>query len=344
MIHFALEQEVSRWNKSILANPDGGNIFQTAEFAEQKKPAGWKMRYIATDSVTMTAIEKKIFGLGNIWYIPKGPGVSTIEELTKLVPELTAFAKKQGVFTIKIEPELPIELQNQMAKLGLVPTRPIQPNNNTVLIDLSPSLDDIMMSLNQKGRHAIRRAERDGVTVKKVPASKENCDSMYNLLKDTAVGAGFGIRSPQYYETFWQRYEESGMGQLFFAYFEGQIVAGAYALVFGKKSTYKDGASIRERTAYGASHLLQWHVMQWAKQQGSLTHDLCGSPSPEDAKNPQHPYYGIGLFKTSFNKQITSYVGAYQIPVQPLKSKFWSAYLEKLIRKIYYKKHHESYY
>jgi lipid II:glycine glycyltransferase (peptidoglycan interpeptide bridge formation enzyme) len=157
------------------------------------------------------------------------------------------------------------------------------------------------------------------VTVERVAATNKNCEIMYNLFKETAEGAHFGIRSAEYYRTFYQRYETAGLGQLFFAKFEGQIVAGAFAICFGSKSTYKDGASIRKRTAYGASHLLQWHVITWAKDKGSVVHDLCGTPPIVHSKNPHHPFYGIGLFKMSFNKEITQYVGAY-------------------------KKHHESYY
>jgi lipid II:glycine glycyltransferase (peptidoglycan interpeptide bridge formation enzyme) len=167
---------------------------------------------------------------------------------------------------------------------------------------------------------------------------------MYKLFKETAEGAHFGIRPPEYYKTFYQRYEKAGMGQLFFAKFEGEIVAGAFALCFGNKSTYKDGASIRKRTAYGASHLLQWHVITWAKEKGSVIHDLCGAPPIAHSKDPHHPYYGIGLFKTSFNKEITEYVGAYEIPVDPVKSKLWTRFFEKALRRVYYKKHHESYY
>ncbi|MEP6710649.1 MAG: peptidoglycan bridge formation glycyltransferase FemA/FemB family protein, partial [Candidatus Saccharibacteria bacterium] len=279
-------------------------------------------------------------------WLDAGPGVASLSELKNLIPALHAFAKKQGVFTIKIESELPADTSTDAAivALGVIKTRPIQPNYSTVLIDVRPSLDDIIKALPQKGRHAIRRAERDGVTVKKVPASKQNCEVMFKLLSDTAKGAGFGIRSYDYYEKFWQRYEKAGLGQLFFAYFEGKIVAGAFAIVFGDKGTYKDGASIRERTAYGASHLLQWHIIEWVKQQGAAVHDLCGAPPASEIKNPAHSYYGIGLFKTSFNKTVTEYVGAYQIPVRPLRSKLWTRFLEKLIRKIYYKIHHESYY
>lgn len=338
-IHFANETEVSNWNQLILNNPDGGNVLQGVEFSEQKKQDGWVAGFVLTDSLAMTVLEKSIFGLGKLWYIPKGPGVASTHQLDDLLPELRDFAVKNNVFLIKIEPELIAkkETQADLLKLGLIKTRPVQPNWSTVYVDLHDDLETVMKNLPQKGRHAIRRAERDGVTVKRVSATDKNCLVMYNLLKATAADAQFGIRSSKYYETFYQRYEKAGLGQLFFAYFEGEIVAGAFATVYGKKSTYKDGASIRKRTAYGASHLLQWHVITWAKERGSLRHDLCGAPPINQSKNPSHPHYGIGLFKTSFNKEITEYVGAYDIAVHPLKYKLWTSFLEKVVRRIHYK-------
>jgi lipid II:glycine glycyltransferase (peptidoglycan interpeptide bridge formation enzyme) len=341
-IRFANETEIKNWNKLILRNPDNGNFLQGYEFAEQKKLAGWTIRYIIIDDIALIAIEKKIPAFGKVWYVPKGPGVITRDALQKLLPNLTAFAEKHGVFTIKIEPEIPHTFS--LAPLGLTKTRPIQPHYATVLIDIAPDLNTILKNLPQKGRHAIHRAERDGVIIQKVPATDENCQIMYELLNETATDAQFGIRSPDYYRTFYQRYEKAKLGQLFFASFDDKIIAGAFAICFGAKSTYKDGASIRKRTAYGASHLLQWHVIQWAKEHGSLIHDLCGTPPIIHAKDQDHPYYGIGLFKTSFNKEITEYVGAYEIPVNPVKSRLWTKLFEKIIRRVHYKIHHESFY
>lgn len=339
---FANETEILNWNDHVLANPDGGNIFQGYEIMEQKALAGWKPRYIMAGNIALAVMEKSIPLFGKLWYAPKGPGVVSRSDLKKILPSLIAFAKQQGVFTIKIEPEIPHTAV--LSSLGLTKTRPIQANWATVYIDLSADLDTILKNMPQKGRHAIRRAERDGVTIERVPATDTNCLTMYTLLKETATDAEFGIRPANYYKTFYQRYEKAGLGQLFFAKYEGKVVAGAFALVFGSKSTYKDGASIRKRTAYGASHLLQWDVIKWAKEHGSITHDLCGAPPVSESKNPHHPYYGIGLFKTSFNKEVTEYVGAFEIPVQPLKSKIWTRFAEKVVRRLYYKTHHESYY
>ena len=339
---FAKTDEIKHWNSHILKNPDNGNIFQGYEFAEQKKLSGWLFRYVIVDNIAILILEKHITLMGKLWYIPKGPGVNSTEQLSKLLVILHRFALKNAVFTIKIEPE--IQLGSNLNNLNITATRPIQPNFSTVLMNINPDIDTILSNLPQKGRHAIRRAKRDGVIVKKVVSSDRNCRIMYDLLYETAQDAKFGVRSFNYYREYWQRYETADIGQLFFAFYKGKVIAGAYVLAFGIKGTYKDGASIRQKTAYGASHLLQWHAIKWLKTKGVSIYDLCGAPPIDQIKNTNHPHYGIGLFKTSLSKNITQYIGAYEVPVKNLRSKLWTKYIEKIVRRIHYKIKHESYY
>lgn len=345
IIRYATPAEISDWNTRILANPDGGNIFQGVEFAEQKQQAGWTPRYVVTGELSLTILEKSIIGLGKFWYLPKGPGIVSTTELANLLPALRTFAAKTGVFVVKIEPEIIAsdDTLRELIDMDILSVTPIQPNHSTVNVDLSESLDNILKNLNQKGRHAINRATRDGVTAEAVASTDANCQIMYRLLADTAAGS-FRIRSYDYYRSFWQHYTKAGIGQLFLAYVDGQIVAGAFALVFGTKSTYKDGASIRERTAYGASHLLQWTVIEWAKSRGALTHDLCGTPPANEITNADHPYYGLGRFKTSFNKHVTDYVGAYDLVIKPTPYRIWSSVGERLALRIHSKRFNENWY
>jgi lipid II:glycine glycyltransferase (peptidoglycan interpeptide bridge formation enzyme) len=344
-IRFADQNEISHWNDLILANPDGGNVFQGYEFAEQKKLGGWAPRFIMADDMAITAMEKSIFGLGKLWYVAKGPGIKTVRELDELLPDLQEFAKSNGVFVVKVEPELikTNETLVDLLKLGLMKVPPIQPNFSTVILDISDDLDAVMARLNQKGRHAIRRAERDGVTTKLVDTTAKNCELMYQLLAETARGS-FRIRSYEYYKLFWQRYSNADLGQLFFAYVDGRIVAGAFAIAFGEKGTYKDGASVRERTVYGASHLLQWHVIQWMKSKSVKVHDLCGTPPSDQINNPKHSWYGLGRFKTSFHKKVTDYVGAYDIVIRPFQYKVWARFGERIVVRLHNYHYHENYY
>lgn len=345
-IRFANETETAKWDQLVIGNPDGGNFLQGIEFASQKQDGGWTPRYIIADKIAITALEKQVPLLGKLWYIPKGPGIATSAQMEELYTPFVDFARQNGVFAIKLEPELLRTDKNDqtLRSLGLAPVTPIQPNFSTVIVDIHEDLSTILTALPQKGRYAIKRAERDGVIVKTIEASDENCRLMYDLLAETATDAKFGIRSFEYYQSYWQRFERAGQGQLFFAYFEKQLVAGAFAVAYGKKSTYKDGASIRKRTAYGASHLLQWHVIQWAKSKGSISHDLCGAPPANQVDNKEHRYYGMGLFKRSFNPEITEFVGAYEIPVKPLAHTLWRQLGERLVRGQHIRKSHEDYY
>jgi len=340
---FASQQEISQWNTHVLANPDGGNVFASYEFAMQKETGGYKARFVFIGDLAVTILEKNTPPLGKLWYLPKGPEVTSTKELFSALKSLKSFAKKHGVFVIRIESELRREQQPTLRRHGLIKASPIIPNPSTITLDISDSLETILTNLPQKGRYAIKRAERDGVTTKLVKPTDANCKKMYSLLTETAEGQ-FGIRSYDYYRSFWQRFGNAGSGQLFFAYVDGKVVAGAYAMVFGTKSTYKDGASVRKRTTYGASHLLQWRVIQWAKSQGSIMHDFCGAPPSDEINDTDHKHHGIGQFKTAFNKTVTDYIGCYDLVIYAPQYTLWTKVGERVAHRLHFYKHHDSYY
>lgn len=353
LIRFATPHELENWDSLILKNPDDGNIFQSFEMTNFKKLSGWKPLYLVAESsdeahnLYISVQEKSVAFLGKLWYISKGPGVNSTTELRIILPFLRNLARGNKVFAIKIEPELLKTDQNlsELNQLGLQKVRPIQPNYSTILLDISGSEEEILSSMPRKGaKYSINRARRDGVTIKRVDSTDDNCLIFYNLLAETARESGFNIRTFDYHKQFWQIFAKKGFGQLFFAYFEGQIVAAAYAFSYGEKSTYKDGASIRERKAYGASHLLQWEVILWAREKGAKIHDLCGTPPSDQIHNKNHFLHGVGQFKTSFSRQITDYIGAYDLPIDQKKYKIWSKFGERAVLKIHRKIHKENWY
>lgn len=343
----ASSYDINHWDLLLSRNPDGGNVFQTAEMAEAKRKNGWTPRYLLVDGIAVTALEKSVIGHGAFWYLPKGPGVTTTKELTGCLPSLRACAVQHGVFVVKLEPEI-IETDEARAELkqaGLVRTHAIQPNSSTVLVDLSPPLEDIMMVFNQKGRNAIRRAERDGVTTRAVEANDDNMRTMFALLSETALGRfDDSLRSFDYYKEFWHRFIDAGHGSLFFAEFEGRVVAAAFCIYSDKKGLYKDGASLRKKMTYGASHLLQWEVMRWMKDHGVMTYDLCGTPHSSDIHNEHNPFYGIGHFKTQFNKKVTDYVGCYDLVIQPASYARWRRIGERMTLSLSWRLKHRQWY
>lgn len=352
-IRFATKTEIANWDEHILDNPDGGNIFQSYLLTEFKSRTGWQAIYLVVDNfkddkkLFMSVQQKYLPLLGKFWYISKGPGINNLDNLATLISKLTKFAKRQGVFVVKIEPEIIKNDQSlaQFDTLNLHSVREIQPNASTVVLDISPSEDEILAAMPRKGaKYAINRARRDGAVVERVAATDENCRIFYDLLSNTAKNSKFTVRSAEYYKDFWQAFSANHLGQMFFAYFEDKVVAAAFGLIYGEKSTYKDGASVIDRQAYGASHLLQWEVILWARENKAKTHDLCGAPPSDQISNQNHRLYGIGKFKTSFSRQVTDYVGAFDIAIKPAKYKIWTNFGERVALKIHRKLRQESWY
>lgn len=339
----ATPDEILHWDDYILKNPDGGNVFSSLEYSTIKLLTGYTPRYFIVGKTAVTVLEKTTAPIGRFWYLPKGPNVTSTKTLFDILAALKPLAKKVGVFAIRVESELPRSSRPSIERHGLVKAAPIIPNPSTITLEIDADLTTILERLPQKGRHAIRRAERDGVTVEEVPVTPKNSKLMYKLLKETAEGQ-FGIRSYNYYKEFWETFEKAGLGQLFFAYYEGKVVAGAYAMTYGTKSTYKDGASVRQRTAYGASHLLQWKVIEWAKSRGAVVHDFCGSPPSDEIQNTQHPHYGVGRFKLSFSKNVLDFIGCYDYVLSKTRHKAWTKLLERVHRHYYYKRTKDYYY
>lgn len=342
-VRFADAADIDSWDSLVAQNPDGGTMYQVSSFAVAKRVGGWTPRFLVmTDprlgqAVHALALERKIFGLGKLWYFPTGPGFLEASQLAAAVPALRAFAQAHGVFLVKVESEIldSEEARSELRAAGLVKADNVQPISSTVVVDITPPVDEVLRTMPQKGRYATNRAMRDGVTAAQVDVSPANMKTMYELLTVTGGDAGFAVRTRRYYETFWKTYAERGQGKLYFAYFEGNVVAGAYTGSLGNKAWYKDGASIRNRKAYGASHLLQWQIIQdYCAEKRFVSYDLMGCPPLDQIKNEQHPLYGLGLFKTSLSENVVDRVGTFDLEINAGAVQKWNRWGYRIAAKL----------
>nr|WP_243752509.1 peptidoglycan bridge formation glycyltransferase FemA/FemB family protein [Leucobacter ruminantium] len=308
--------------------------------------------------IAVGVLAKRVPLLGEWWHLPAGPAGESTEAVLEVAAAVARFARDRGAFLLKIEPRLGLDARAAIHAAGYRDTVRIVPNPSTVLVDLGdPSAveDALFASLGKKARNSINRARRDGIEVTRAPATDENCAALYGLLRETAEGR-FVLRREGYYREFWQAFEREGSGQIFLAYRadpsgkeashpsdadatasgaagEPRLVAGAFAMGLGAKTTYKDGASVRAKTAYGASHALQWEVLRWAHERGATVHDLCGAPPNDRADDKGHPLHGVGQFKRSFSPEITDYAGAFDLPLKPRAYAIWSKLGDRIARR-----------
>ncbi|UOQ58219.1 peptidoglycan bridge formation glycyltransferase FemA/FemB family protein [Leucobacter allii] len=348
---FATEAERSEWDALVAANPGGGEVWMGDAYLGVKRREGrYRDRRVivertAAPPVAVGVLAKRVPLLGEWWHLPAGPAGEDPEAVLAVSAAVAALARRSGAFLLKIEPRLAPAARPAIRAAGYRETVRIIPNPSTVLVDVAteaapgtPEADrELLAGLGKKARNAITRAARDGIVASRVPATEENCAAFVRLLQETAEGR-FVLRSERYYREFWQSFSRSGDGQLFLAHrpdADGApvLVAGAFAMGLGAKTTYKDGASVRAKTAYGASHALQWEVLRWANARGATVHDLCGAPPSDRADDREHPLFGVGQFKRSFQPVITDYAGAYDLPLRRRAYALWTRLGDRIARR-----------
>jgi lipid II:glycine glycyltransferase (peptidoglycan interpeptide bridge formation enzyme) len=326
----ATSEEIARWDQLVANNPDGGAVLQLQAFAETKARHGWAAKYFMMGDTAVIVTARHLPGFGELWYVPNGPAVTDLAGLKAFVA--AAQQLSQPPFVIKIDPEVrkgeikPLQLE----KLGFMKVRNLQYNVATIIVDLKPSEDDILASFRQKTRYNVRLAAKKGVTVTAVPTDRQSMDTMYYLYGTTTERAGVYLRSKSYFEDYWSRYAASGHGQMFFASYEGQVLAGAFIFYLNNRALYKDGGSVREHTAVQAPYALQWEIMHWLKARGVTSYDMHGSPPPDHIDDPNHPMAGLARFKTGFNPEVTEFIGTYDLPLRPAAYRRWRRYGERL--------------
>lgn len=350
---FASAEEVANWDNHVTANPNGGNLLQSEAFAEVKQHFGWKPLHLVYETADYTSynlvLEKSFPVLGKLWYLIKGPDVAAVEDIPGIAAANAEFVKraKLGVFAIKIEPDIILseDAKRVIEGAGLVKTHNLQPNDSTALLDIAPEENQLLRNLHSRGRNAVRRAIREGVEVRNVEPTEENFRAMYALMTTTVEAKSqVRVREYEYYRQFWTNFISRGQGRLLFVYEDGVPSVGAFVINYGRKGTYKDGGSLQKRSQYGDSHLVQWTAINQVKELGCTEYDFCGTPPSDKLKDTSNPFHGLGLFKTSFSKTVTDFVGCYDQVLSPLKYKAWMAAGERVARQLYTRRTGQQFY
>ncbi|GKV74723.1 hypothetical protein NCCP2145_41040 [Pseudarthrobacter sp. NCCP-2145] len=340
---FATAEEIENWDKHVTANPNGGNMLQSAAYASVKNGSGWKVRFLVLENGGSASynlvLEKKFPVLGRLWYLIKGPDLAAAADLKAALEACAAFvlSRKLNVFTIKIEPDIldSEEAQAHLKVAGLAKAPNIQSNDSTALLDISGPEEVVFKAISSRARNAIRRAEREGCEVVRKEHGPETYRALYDLMADTVNAKGsMPLRSYAYYAAFWDEFCNRGQGNFFFTYEDGKPSVGAFVINYGAKATYKDGGSTQNRKQYGDSHLVQWAAIRRMQELGCTEYDFCGTPPASQIKDKSHNLYGMGMFKTSFTKTVTDFVGCHDYVLSPLKHRLWVKGAEKVFRRI----------
>ena len=97
---------------------------------------------------------------------------------------------------------------------------------------------------------------------------------MIDLVRETEERSGAFFRGDRYLEAVWSAFAADDRGQLYFATYDDQVVAGAFITRYGPNAWYKDGGSTRDQPQLMASRLLQWRIIRDLAADGIERYDL----------------------------------------------------------------------
>lgn len=313
-----------KWNKTLLELPNP-HLLQTWEWGSFKSRHDWRPTrcvFVEQDTdkprAAASVLTRRLRPVPlSVMYVPKGPVVDYTNDdlVNSVLHRLEKAAEQARALFIKIDPDVRQDTELGEMVLGTLRQRGWRRSDreiqfrNTVLLDLTPSLDDLLMDMKSKWRYNVRLAKRKGVSVR--AGTEDDLPLLYNMYEETAQRGGFVIRPQSYYRDAWGSFAQAGLAQPLIAELRGEPLAMVIVYRFGERAYYMYGASYSRHRDTMPNHLLQWEAIGWAKQRGCTTYDMWGAPDELDQADPM---WGVYRFKKGFGGELVQHIGAWDYP------------------------------
>jgi FemAB family len=294
-----MSAESERWDAELSERASPGPLLQSWAWGEVQSRAGWSVERVRAGTAMATVLWRKV-GPARDAYVPRGPVPATAEAIDSLV----GWARSRRIARIVVEPEAGADLSEGLTARGFANTAPVQPQH-TRIVPLVPP-DDLLKTFKHGRRYNIRAGIKRGVTV------EEGRDAAELARQSAAVERRESISLPdrRYYQLLldllpWCRtysaldpYNHEALATVLVARHDGR----AYSLFAGRTG--------RSRELMG-NDLAWWSAISSAAEAGCTDFDLWGVPPPR--AHPNHPWIGIGVFKSEFGGEEVAYCGAWEL-------------------------------
>ena len=172
----------------------------------------------------------------------------------------------------------------------------------TYVVDLEADIDVLWSRIDRgSGRSAVRRAQRAGVSVRRLER-REELEGLVVCEQEHARARGLAARPEQRWYALWDALRPHGLLQIFVAEHEGRAVGYTPVKLFNQKMhLIKPVQAVRHGLPVGDQ--LVWELICWGRAQGHRWFDLSGvSPRPENDRDR-----GIRHFKSKWGGAYVEY-------------------------------------
>lgn len=313
------------WDTFVADHP-AGHLLQTWAWGELKARFGWQAIRLALveDEHILAGTQvlfRSVLPAFSIAYVPKGPLVDWTHrpQANAFLTGLHRLCRSQHSILLKIEPHTSNSdaLRDTISRYSFVVSHfSVQPPR-TILVDLTPTEEDILAAMKQKTRYNIRLATRKGVTIRH--GTSRDLPTFYRLMQITGQRDRFGIHSLDYFHAAFELFTPD-RAALLLAEVQGEPVAGLMVFMHGSTAYYLFGASSNAHREKMPAYLLQWEAMRWAKAHGCQNYDLWGIPDADEATlesefvahgESSAGLWGVYRFKRGFGGRVTRAVSTF---------------------------------
>jgi len=303
-------------------------------------------------------LKKQILSRGfaarsSILYAPKGPLMDWDNTAlrTRVLNDLQSFAKQQNAIFLKMDPDIVLgrgvpdsegdvtENRGQAARSELTRRSWVYSSDqiqfqNTVLIDLSATEEEMLARMKPKTRYNVRLAQKKGVTIR--TGTVDDLPLLYKMYAETSVRDGFVIRDENYYMTVWklffnvETFKRSNVPtcEPLIAEVDGEPVAAIFLFMFAGRAYYVYGMSRNLHREKMPTYLLQWDAMRRAKSNGCSVYDLWGAPEVFDESDSM---WGVYRFKEGLGGEVLRTLGAYDFVPNKLWYKLYTEIVPRVL-------------
>ena len=312
------------WEALVARHPDGG-FLQSWRWGDLKSRYGWRAIRVALPRAdgTLAAGAQVLIRTRSLWpggprvglaYVPRGPLAGATDEAAAVVRKAIDVGRDHGASFVRVEPPSDLAV-DAISSCGFRPSSQFVQIPRTAVVDLERPEPEILAGFKSKMRYNIRLAGRRGVEVA-IAEGDADFEAFVDLMRITASRERFAIHHPSYYRDVWQTFRPD-QGALFIARYQGAPLAALMVVGAGRTAAYVFGGSSNQHRNLMAPHAVQWAAMQWARAHGFARYDLWGMADPND---PADAMAGVHRFKLGFNPDLVTYPGAFDLPVQPVRS------------------------
>lgn len=228
-------------------------------------------------------VKRVPFRLGGIAYISGGPMVDRGGESFRhvLPPVLNAisreYAENQGlILRISLRHKTNERQDAEKDIYEQLNYSLVGETNATSILDLCGSPEKIRKDFHQKWRNLLNKSEKQGLVIR-AGEKLELFKHFSTLFSELISRKAFKVDMDD--EFFGKVQSQSPLQERFYiaiAYRENKPVAGHLSSMTGDTSVYLLGAANEEGRKTGAAYLLQWHVINAARERGCRWYDLGG--------------------------------------------------------------------